>query len=290
MSVLVQEMVPATAAGVAFSADPLSGRSTVIIEAVPHLAEDLVQGRAEPDRFIIDPRGALALERRIALGTQELPVETILRLGTMVRQIAAHFGTPQDVEWGWDGKKISILQSRPITSLVGQNVYSRKLVGDMAPGPIKHLVWSTNTLGMVEGVFGEVFTSLIGKNDYDFKNILRRIRSRAYVDTTFVGQLLGEVGLPTNLFEAIAREEKVPKRVKLNRKLISRAPSILRLFWRQLRLEKELTLGPSEPRAGPGCFPEGRLDLHYHPPSSSPGLKNSWRCIAVFSAPSCTEA
>jgi pyruvate,water dikinase len=241
MAALVQEMVPATAAGVAFSADPLSGISTVIIEAVPHLADELVQGRAEPDRFVIDPRGALSLERRIALGTEELPVAIVLELGTMVREIAAFFGTPQDVEWVWDGTKIFILQSRAITSLVGQHVYSRKLVGDMAPGPIKPLVWSTNTLGMVEGVFGEIFTDLIGKNDYDFKKMLRRIRSRAYADTTFVGQLLGELGLPKNLFEAIAREERVPKRVDLNWKLVTRAPSILRLLWLQLGLEKQLS-------------------------------------------------
>ncbi len=246
MAVLVQEMVPALAAGVAFSADPLTGRRTVIIEAVPRHGDALLQGRIEPDRFIIDPRGELALEERKTLSRQDLPSGIIKALGDTVLQVAARFGTPQDVEWAWDGKRMYLLQARPITSLAGQSVYSKKLLGDMIPGPIKPLVWSTNVLGMVEGVFGDVFTRLIGKNDHDFRRILRRIRSRAYVDTTFVGRLLAEVGLPGNLFEAVGREEKVPVRVGLNRTLLARAPRFFIFCLRHARLEKKLSSGLRE--------------------------------------------
>jgi len=240
MAILVQEMVPARAAGVAFSHDPISGRSTVVLEAVARLGQELVQGRAAPDRFVVDPRGVLLLEERMGLGEEDLPTEVVLTVASMARLAADRFGLPQDVEWAWDGANVFLLQSRPITSLAGKSVYSRKLVGDMTPGPIKHLVWSTNTLGMVEGVFGEVFTCLIGKNQYDFRRILKRIRSRAYVDTTFVGELLADVGLPRNLFEAIAREERVSRRVRLNPKLLSRAPGILAFVWRYARMEGEL--------------------------------------------------
>lgn len=240
VAVLVQEMVPARAAGVAFSADPLTGRSTVVIEAVPRLGDDLVQGRAEPDRFIVDPRGALSLEDRKLLCSEDFPTEMVLELGRIVRRVASHAGIPQDVEWAWDGTQLFLLQARPITSFVGQNVYSRKLVGDMAPGPIKQLVWSTNTLGMVEGVFGDVFSDLIGPNNYDFSRILKRIRSRAFVNTTFVGRLLAEIGLPRNLFEAVAREEKLPKRFKLNRTMLTKAPRIATFMWRHAKIEREL--------------------------------------------------
>ena len=238
MAILVQEMVPAVAAGVAFSADPLTGRSTVIVEAVPRLGSDLVQGRAVPNRFVVDPRGVLTLEDRPTLSSQDFPEGVVTRLSVMVRKIAAHFGTPQDVEWAWDGQDLFILQARPITSLIGQNVYSKKLVGDMAPGPLRQLVWSTNTVGMAEGVFGQVFTYLIGKNDYDFRRILKRIRSRAYVNTTFVGELLAEIGLPRNLFEAMAREEKVPHPFRLNLKLLSRLPGVLSLALRYFQLDR----------------------------------------------------
>jgi pyruvate,water dikinase len=240
IAVLVQEMVPARAAGVAFSADPITGRSTVIVEAVPLLGDDLAQGRAEPDRFLIDPRGVLSHLGRKTLDDKAFPDSVIHDLADLIRRIAACFGEPQDVEWAWNGERIFILQTRPITSLTGKSVYSRKLVGDMTPGPIKHLVWSTNTLGMVEGVFGEVFSRLIGKNEYDFKKILKRIRSRAYVDTTFVGNLLAEVGLPRNLFEAIAREEQLPRRLRPCRNVVFRLPRILTLVWHHYRMAGKL--------------------------------------------------
>ena len=240
MAILVQEMVPARAAGVAFSHDPITGRSTVVMEAVPRLGDELVQGRVAPDRFVVDARGVFLSEDRKALAEEDLPTGVILRIATMARLVADRFGLPQDVEWAWDGENVFLLQCRPITSLAGKAVYSRKLVGDMTPGPVKNLVWSTNTLGMVEGVFGEVFTCLIGKNDYDYRRILRRVRSRAYVDTTFVGQLLAEVGLPRNLFEAVAREETVSRSMKVNPKLLSRAPGILAFVWRYARMEGEL--------------------------------------------------
>ena len=240
MAVLVQEMVPSRAAGVAFSHDPLTGRSTAVLEAVARLGDELVQGRAAPDRFVVDSRGVVLLEERSSLTEEDLPAEVVLQVASMARLAADRFGAPQDVEWAWDGETVFILQSRPITSLAGKNVYSRRLVGDMSPGLVKHLVWSTNTLGMVEGVFGEIFTCLMGKNDYDFKRILRRIRSRAYVDTTFVGELLAELGLPRNLFEAVAREDPVSRRVRLSPKLLSRAPGILAFLWRYARMEREL--------------------------------------------------
>jgi len=234
-------MVPARAAGVAFSADPVSGRSHVIIEAVPRLADELLQGRAEPSRFSVDPRGRVLLEERVSLPEAALPEATVLALAQLVRDLAVAMGNPQDVEWVWDGQALHLVQARPISTLVGQKVYSRKLVGDMSPGPIKHLVWSTNTLGMVEGVFGEIFSRLIGRNNHDFKKILKRVRSRAYVDTSFVGDLLAEVGLPKNLFDAMAREERVSRRFRVNARLLRNTPRIALFLWGQSRLDGELS-------------------------------------------------
>jgi pyruvate,water dikinase len=240
LAILVQEMVPARAAGVAFSSDPLTGRSTVVIEAVPHTAADLVQGRVQPDRFLVDPRGKLIQEIRDPEGESTLPSEEITELANLVRDVAASLGSPQDVEWVWDGARIHLVQARPITTLQGKRIYSRKLVGDMSPGPIKHLVWSTNTLGMVEGVFGEIFTRVLGENDHDFRRILKRIRSRAYVDTTFVGDLLREVGLPRNLFEAIGREERVSMRIRPTPRMLRRLPRLALLVLAKSRVAGEL--------------------------------------------------
>ncbi len=232
LAVLIQEMVKAQAAGIAFSADPITGRNTAIIEAVPNRADGLARGTTEPDRFVVDAGGRLTTEERRVLDEDDLPSEAVQAVADTVRQIADHFGVPQDVEWAWASGTVFVLQSRPITSLAGKSIYSRKLIGDMAPGPIKPLVWSTNTLGMVEGAFGEIFTHLIGKNDYDFKRILRRIRSHAYVDTTFVGNLLAEVGLPRNFFDTVVRGDRAARRVAFSTRLLSRVPRLLAATWR----------------------------------------------------------
>ena len=55
MAVVVQEMVPARAAGVFMTLNPANGdRSTVVCEAVWGLGEPLVSGEVTPDRFVLD--------------------------------------------------------------------------------------------------------------------------------------------------------------------------------------------------------------------------------------------
>lgn len=136
--VVVQEMVPSEAAGVLFTADPLSGRrDVVVIDAALGLGEALVSGQVEPDHYVVDAAGriltktlgakALSLRGRPGGGTesvsedasrrQALPDAAIVELAGLGRQAALLFGAPQDVEWAWAGGRLFVLQSRPITSL-----------------------------------------------------------------------------------------------------------------------------------------------------------------------------
>ena len=63
MSVLVQRMVDAKAAGVAFSIDPLHGtRDTVVVHAVKGLGDALVSGEVDPDRFRVSSDGRVVAE------------------------------------------------------------------------------------------------------------------------------------------------------------------------------------------------------------------------------------
>jgi rifampicin phosphotransferase len=57
LAVLVQPMVAATAAGVAFTADPVTGeRNCIVIDAVAGIGERFASGAVTPDRWIV--RGA----------------------------------------------------------------------------------------------------------------------------------------------------------------------------------------------------------------------------------------
>jgi pyruvate phosphate dikinase-like enzyme len=57
LAVVVQKMVPADAAGVMFTADPVSGaRDELVIAANPGLGEAVVGGLVTPDQFVVQKR------------------------------------------------------------------------------------------------------------------------------------------------------------------------------------------------------------------------------------------
>ena len=88
MAVVVQEMVPARAAGVFMTLNPANGdRSTVVCEAVWGLGEPLVSGEVTPDRFVIDKISGEIVRREIA----DKPTRTDAhrrRPGTVVAEVA----------------------------------------------------------------------------------------------------------------------------------------------------------------------------------------------------------
>jgi phosphohistidine swiveling domain-containing protein len=120
MAVLVQVMVPADAAGVAFTANPLTGaRDEVVISAVPGLGERLVAGQATGDQWIVRHGQA----RRTRATEQAISADQARQIATLARRVHAHLGSPQDLEWaittdasGTEGG-LWLLQARPMTAL-----------------------------------------------------------------------------------------------------------------------------------------------------------------------------
>ncbi len=139
-AVLVQRMVEAEVAGVAFSADPVTGRRGVaVVSALYGLGTALVSGECDADTYTID-RGGDILARAIAekktahrhiAGNIVEPVPVPARLAAQpaledarIREVAElarrcerHFGLPQDIEWAMAGGTLFLLQTRPVTSL-----------------------------------------------------------------------------------------------------------------------------------------------------------------------------
>lgn len=117
-AVLVQRMVAATVAGVAFSADPVTGRRGVaVVSAVRGLGEKLVSGETNADTFHVDRAGAIVSRQPIDSAKPFLSDEQIQRIALLARAAAKHFGRPQDIEWAIEGDQLWLLQSRPITTL-----------------------------------------------------------------------------------------------------------------------------------------------------------------------------
>jgi len=143
-AVLVQRMVAAEAAGVAFSADPVSGRrGHVVVSAVLGLGTALVGGEADADTFTVDRRGAIVARtvvpkpvahrpvagqggvrpEAVPDGTAAQPALTDAQVGevaALARAAERLCGRPQDIEWALAEGRIWLLQSRPITSLAGR--------------------------------------------------------------------------------------------------------------------------------------------------------------------------
>jgi pyruvate,water dikinase len=114
IAVLVQRMVPAEAAGVAFTANPVTGdRSEVSISAVRGLGERLVSGEAQADEWVV--REGKPQRRRSS--EDAITADQAAAVADLARSAAAHFGRPQDVEWAFSGGKLYLLQSRPMTAL-----------------------------------------------------------------------------------------------------------------------------------------------------------------------------
>jgi rifampicin phosphotransferase len=96
MAVLVQVMVAAEAAGVAFTANPLTGaRDEVVISAVPGLGERLVAGQASGEQWVVHHGHA----RRTRGTEQAITPDQAGQVATLARRVQAHFGSPQDLEW-----------------------------------------------------------------------------------------------------------------------------------------------------------------------------------------------
>ena len=115
MAVIVQRMVEASAAGVALTADPITGdRRSVVVTAVCGLGERLVSGAAFGDEWIV--RGSVATAGRQA--EHAINRRQAIEVASEARRIAAGRGDPQDIEWAIDREdRLWILQARPMTAL-----------------------------------------------------------------------------------------------------------------------------------------------------------------------------
>ncbi|MBV9759375.1 MAG: hypothetical protein JO340_02325 [Acidobacteriaceae bacterium] len=115
--VIVQRMIEPIAAGVAFSADPVSGRRKVaVVAAVRGLGEALVSGDENSDTFLVAGDGTI-VERKPAGAEAIVGEETVCAIAELARAAEKFFSRPQDIEWALDGEGLWLLQSRPITTL-----------------------------------------------------------------------------------------------------------------------------------------------------------------------------
>ncbi|MFJ8991218.1 rifamycin-inactivating phosphotransferase [Streptomyces sp. NPDC102279] len=193
MAVVVQRMVFPHAAGVLFTADPVTGnRKVSTVDAGFGLGEALVSGLVNPDAFRVrqdeivskviaaKQRAVHALptggtrEVTIDPDRQEQPALTdaqVVRLVRLGRRIEAHFGRPQDIEWCLVGDGFQIVQSRPITTLFPipesddeeNHVYVSVGHQQMMTDPMKPLglsMWQLTAMAPMHAAGGRLFVDV----------------------------------------------------------------------------------------------------------------------------------
>lgn len=139
VAVVVQKMVQSEVSGVAFSINPTNNNSNeIIIEGVLGLGDAIVSGKITPDTYIIDKNNYNIKNKKIKIqksklikingsnklidisegNEQKLKDEMILKLSKLIKEIEEFYNFPVDVEWAIEKKEIYILQSRPVTTVI----------------------------------------------------------------------------------------------------------------------------------------------------------------------------
>ncbi len=141
VAVVVQSMVDADSAGVAFSVHPVTENTDeIVIEWSWWLGEAVVSWEVTPDSFVISKSSWEIISQHIAekkkgifrntngenewrtieKHEQEISIlskDKLSELANLIIKIENHYGFPCDIEWAHSKGEIYILQARPITTL-----------------------------------------------------------------------------------------------------------------------------------------------------------------------------
>jgi hypothetical protein len=209
---MVQRMVPAVKAGVAFTVNPLNGAEELIIEAVWGLGENLVSGKRTPDRWRLAKNGLEIQEVFVAPpGAPVLTDDEVRQVAGLALRAERFSGSPQDVEWALEGGQIYLLQSRPVTgpgagvlqTPAGQvdmaallrraddnrsEIWTDDNVSEVFPDPVTPLTWS-----VVEGMGNRAFHTFLrhtGVHSYPEQGLFGRFYGRVYFNQSQFQRLM----------------------------------------------------------------------------------------------------
>jgi pyruvate,water dikinase len=216
VGVIVQRMVEAEVAGVAFSADPVTGaRDHCLVTAAYGLGEGAVGDLAPTDEYRWAPaegeQSATVADKDVGVfpvaegsGTEvrSVPVsrrakraltpDQVTAVGELVRRIADQLGVPVDLEWCWSAGSLYALQARPVTSLPPdpdsrghQRVFDNANIQESFNGVTTPLTFSFASR-LYESVYGELLRRFDIRPDVRtsfapvLRNLLALIDGRIY--------------------------------------------------------------------------------------------------------------
>lgn len=278
MAVVIQPMVDAQSAGVAYSIHPVTGRTNqVTINAVPGLAASLVDGTVKPDQYVVEvthekqpirvrkrilahhsqrlvvSKGGLQVER---LGDttpihSSLTDAQLFSLARTAKHVEQAFGHPIDLEWAFDAEQLWLVQARPITVRPSSTLtnddceWSRTNFKETLPE-----LPSLLSLSFLERFMDRHILShyrRLGCRIPEGLTSVRVLRGRPYLNVTLFHILVAQLGGDPSLnAEQMGGEpvQAIPQVQPLNRATLARAGWMI---WAEMRRVE---------RSGPGVFRE----------------------------------
>jgi phosphohistidine swiveling domain-containing protein len=190
-AVLVQQMVDARCAGVAFTADPVSGRTDrIVVSAIAGLGDRLVGGEEDGQTYAVDKATSAVLEQP---DDAVLDAEDLAALHQLALRLETALGGPQDFEWAFEGRRLRLLQARPITTSLRPPpiaddhllVFDNSNIVESYPGLVSPLTYS-----FAQYAYSRVYRAFVRVVGVDegtvrdnaavFDNMLSRIHGRVY--------------------------------------------------------------------------------------------------------------
>ncbi len=232
LAVVVQRLINAEAAGVMFTAHPVTGANRrIVLESNWGLGESLVGGEVTPDRYEVGRRSLLVVRRdistkqsmtvRAASGTRTEPVpERLQRMSSLpdrdAMQLAGYgvelatlYGTELDIEWCRADGQVYLLQARPITtgdagsrdpwndSRSGNFLWTNTNVGEAIPDVMTPATWSMVQVFLSDAMATASIPPYVGYG---------RIGGRIYLNVSVMAALSGVVGVNERQFRTLTEE------------------------------------------------------------------------------------
>ncbi len=184
LSIIIQEYIQADVSGVCFTRNPLGSRE-MVIQYHKGNGSDIVSGKIKPET------ASLFWNEH-----SQLKNELLVLVAENCKNIERHYFSPQDIEWVAKNGVVSMLQTRPITTLAEQNyqeflyldaslpktsfLYEKTEICEIAPRP------SPFTFNLLEKIYakGGPVSEVYKKYGitYQPKKILKIIGNQLYVD------------------------------------------------------------------------------------------------------------
>lgn len=182
LSIIIQDYVVAEMAGVCFTRNPIGGRE-MIIEYHKGIGEDVVSGKIRPQKLSLFWNES----------TKKLEFKNHVE---SFKKIEGYFQSPQDIEWAVKDNQLSLLQTRPITTLTKQDLqkfnyldsvlpakeflYEKTEISEIAPRPTPFTLSLLEKIYTSGGPVEAVYASLDIKYSADY--FLKIVGNELYSD------------------------------------------------------------------------------------------------------------